>query len=102
MSVLHRLPCALLLLAGACLLPPAATADEAGEAARRKQGGHADLVLDRYEHDFGRAAQDQTRTTKFTYTNEGSRKVEGIKVKGECGCTQMTLSHRSLACGRPR
>lgn len=76
-----------------------AGADESGEAARRKKGGHADLVLDRSEHDFGRAYQNRTLTTKFTYTNAGESRVEGIRVRGECGCNRMELSQESLEPG---
>lgn len=100
MSTLRRLLLGLPLLGLLCLAPArAACADDAGEAARRKQGGHADLVLDRYEHDFGQSAQNQTHTARFTYTNAGDKTVDGIKVKGECGCNRMTLSHDSLEPG---
>ena len=84
----------------ACLallgLGSAATADEAADAARKKKTGHADLVVDRYAHDFGQAKQMAALTTTFTYTNAGSKRIEGIRVRGECGCNRVDLSHKAL------
>ncbi len=86
----------LLLLCAA----PAVRADDAatGEAERRKQG-HADLVLDRYAHDFGQAKQSEVRTTTFTYTNRSDKQVSGIAARGECGCSAVKLSHKELEPG---
>lgn len=68
------------------------------EAERRKKG-HADLVLDRYAHDFGTAKQKDVRHTEFTYTNRSSKPIRGIRARGECGCNAVTVSHTELEPG---
>jgi hypothetical protein len=94
----RRRGAALLLLLLLLPLTPV-RADEAADAARKKESGHADLVVDRYSHDFGEVKQLESLTTSFTYTNAGSEPIHGIRVRGECGCNRMDLSHESLAPG---
>ena len=80
-----------------CLASPA-SADEAAAPAPLV-GGHKVLEVDRDTHDWGLAAQNESHTSTFTYTNRGETLVQGIKARGDCGCNRITLSTTSLAPG---
>ena len=83
----------------ACLLLALGAEARAEDEAARRARGHADLVLDRYEHDFGTAKQSDVLRTTFTYTNASVRKVTGIGARGECGCMAAKVSDTELAPG---
>jgi hypothetical protein len=65
------------------------------------------LVVDREEHDFGVAAQEQELHAEFTITNAGtaplkepaSEKSPGIKPVADCGCYGTTLSATEIPPG---
>ena len=78
------------------LLPVSAA--RAGDA-KSRESGHAELIADRYAHDFGVVKQNETRSTSFTYTNTSDHTVKGIRVRGECGCNRVKVSHSELAPG---
>ncbi|MDJ0523490.1 MAG: DUF1573 domain-containing protein [Planctomycetota bacterium] len=88
------------LLLLVCVAPEVRAEDggDAGEAARREKG-HADLVLDRYAHEFGTARQKDVLRTTITYTNASAKRLTGIRARGECGCNAVKLSHRELEPG---
>jgi hypothetical protein len=89
-------PTCLFLILVVCAVGADARAED--EAARRARG-HADLVLDRYEHDFGMAKQDDILRTTFTYTNASDHKVTGIGARGDCGCMASKVSATELEPG---
>lgn len=96
------LACLLFLVAGLLLLGgPTARADEPplGPKGPARDKRHADLELDRYEHDFGYVKQNTVNRAEFTYTNKGAAKVAGIRARGECGCNVALVSKRELAPG---
>jgi hypothetical protein len=65
------------------------------------------LVVDREEHDFGVAAQEQEVHAEFTLTNAGdaplkepaNEKIPGIKAVADCGCYGTTLSATEIPPG---
>jgi hypothetical protein len=57
------------------------------------------LVVDRPEHHFGVAAQEQELEASVTYRNAGEGPVTGIRAIGDCGCYGVTLSATELEPG---
>lgn len=54
------------------------------------------LVIDREEHSFGAAAQEQELETTFTIQNVGTARAEGIQPVGDCGCYGVKISKNAL------
>ena len=55
------------------------------------------LVIDREEHSFGAAAQEQELETTFRIKNVGTARAEGIQPVGDCGCYRVTIDRPSMA-----
>lgn len=71
----------------------------AAEAEEALRGGHQRLELDRAEHDWGVAGQNERHDTTFTYTNRSEETVTHIRAIGDCGCNMITLSKTELKPG---
>jgi len=87
-------PVVVLILAVLGSIAPEVRAED-GPA--ESKGPH--LTFEKTEHDFGRAGQEQELEAEFSYRNDGTEEITGIRAIGDCGCYGVTLSKESLKPG---
>jgi len=66
---------------------------------RAPAGEAGDLVLDKQVQDWGVVDQDREYSADIGYRNAGAQPISDLRVRADCGCYSVALSHADLAPG---